>query len=114
MVLLSSGTSSCCLRIPLCLMLSKLQAGPWGSTTFTGQAKSSKSRRVGLGLPCTIRRMPCAYRPPTKMREKRKPREPQRPTRASSRLKGESAAGDYASELALFVINGDCPRCGKV
>ena len=34
--------------------------------------------------------------------------------RASSRLKGEAAAQDEVSELALFTINGDCPRCGKV
>ena len=56
----------------------------------------------------------CPYRPPAKKREKRKPKERQQPTRASSRLKGEGAAEDEASELALFVINGDCPRCGKV
>ena len=51
---------------------------------------------------------------PKKKRQKKKPQEPQQPTRASSRLKGETAKEDEASELALFVINGDCPRCGKV
>ena len=41
------------------------------------------------------------------------PREHREPTRQSSRLRGEEAHGS-ASELALFVINDECPRCGKV
>lgn len=53
-------------------------------------------------------------RPEPKKRVKREPKEPQQPTRASSRLRGEKAAKGQASELALFVINGNCPRCGKV
>lgn len=52
------------------------------------------------------------HRPKPKRRKKER-KEPQEPTRHSSRLAGAEAEGT-ASELALFVINDECPRCGKV
>ena len=57
---------------------------------------------------------PC--RPPPPKKHKKKPKgPPQAPSRQSSRLRGETShADDEASELALFVINEACPRCGKV
>lgn len=50
---------------------------------------------------------------PKAPRKKRVPRPPQEPSRQSSRLRGETAHTD-ATDLALFVINEACPRCGKV
>ena len=35
------------------------------------------------------------------------------PARRSTRLQGQEATQDQASELALFQINLECPRCGK-
>ena len=53
------------------------------------------------------------FRRPKPKRKKKERKVPQEPTRHSSRLAGEDAEG-IASELALFVINDECPRCGKV
>ncbi|CAL5223846.1 g6429 [Coccomyxa viridis] len=79
--------------------------------------EQNRRRLIELGIPAAVAGLNNAvtqHKPPAKKREKRKPKERKQPTRASSRLKGEGAAEDEASELALFVINGDCPRCGKV
>ncbi len=47
-----------------------------------------------------------------------KPALPHKPSRHSSRLQpdtaDESAASAEPSDLALAIVNGVCPRCGKV
>ena len=51
---------------------------------------------------------------PKAPRKKKAPRVRQDPSRHSSRLRGEGAQTDDVSDLALFIINEACPRCGKV
>ncbi|CAL8463455.1 g2989 [Coccomyxa elongata] len=69
---------------------------------------------IALGIPATINALEgLAPAKPKPKRRKKERKEPQEPTRHSSRLAGEEAEGT-ASELALFVINDECPRCGKV
>ena len=43
----------------------------------------------------------------------KKPKVKQAPSRKSSRIAGCEAENE-ASELGLFVVNAECPRCGKV
>ena len=64
--------------------------------------------------------MPACCRPTAK-RKKSGPKAAKtvrQPTRHSSRLTGEPEDGDdlsaEAKELGTFIIEGVCPRCGKV
>lgn len=75
----------------------------------------ARLQALGVGLAATALNTAAA-----KPKQKRKPKAkvPQEPSRHSSRLRAD-AADDFdetagASDLALCMINGQCPRCGKV
>ncbi|EIE27523.1 hypothetical protein COCSUDRAFT_64271 [Coccomyxa subellipsoidea C-169] len=75
----------------------------------------NRQRMIAFGIPAAVLALenlaPAAK--PKPPRRKKAHKEPRAPTRQSSRLRGEEAHGT-ASELALFVVNDECPRCSKV
>lgn len=86
----------------------------------------NRARLIALGIPSAVKELSALIPAPraTSHRSK-KPKvhkEPQEPTRRSARLQPGSSVGssqlppsvEPGSELALFMIDGECPRCGRV
>ncbi|KAK9812653.1 hypothetical protein WJX72_001341 [[Myrmecia] bisecta] len=76
----------------------------------------NRARLLALGIPAAADALAATVQLPKKQKKARVKKEPQAPTRASARLQHESPQSpeDVASELALCMIDGECPRCGKV